>query len=387
MTTHRLSPVEYATHINLRCEDVRVLVDEVWSSLAWPSPTCSGYDDSHSHCQSDYPIDTSLNEMAKQKSSSANLSLDSREKPQRQPHSFPNVYSEIGFCFTLCMTQFLAEYLISGFALQLPLISERTPSVADSGTSALWPASLLSLVMSATLLVFARLSDMFGGYWPFMSGLVWLTIWTLIPGLTDSAIVLNCARAMQGLALAAFMPSTFAILGRLYAPGRRKTVIIGIYSAFNCLGFFGGFIVAGALGIDHSEWYFLIGAMLSALTALTAWWTIPRAETSTRNRIVGMDCLGSGMIISGLLLLSYSLAAEPYADEQRDVDGFATAVVLGPLIAGLICLICALVVEWKFAKSPLVPLTFFKSWGVVSLSLACMCFYACFGVWLYYTVE
>jgi MFS family permease len=245
---------------------------------------------------------------------------------------------------------------------------------------------LLSLIMSATLLIFARLADMFGGYWPFMFGLVWLTIWTLIPGLTDSAIVLNCSRAMQGLALAAFMPSTFAILGRLYAPGRRKTVIIGIYSAFNCLGFFGGFIVAGALGTDHSEWYFFIGAMLAAVTALTAWLTIPRPETSQRNRDVGMDWSGSVLIVSGLLLLSYALAAEPYADEQSGIDGFATAVVLGPLVAGLVCLIGAVVVEWKMAKSPLVPLTFFKSWSVASLSLACMCFYACFGIWLYYTV-
>lgn len=241
--------------------------------------------------------------------------------------------------------------------------------------------------MSATLLIFARLADMFGGYWPFMFGLVWLAIWTLIPGLTTSAIVLNCARAMQGLALAAFMPSTFAILGKLYAPGRRKTVIIGIYSAFNCLGFFGGFIVAGALGIDHSQWSFVIGAILSALTALTAWLTIPRAETSQRNRDVGMDWFGSILILSGLLLLSYALAAEPYADEHSKTDGFATAGVLGPLIAGLVCLIGAVIVEWKLAKSPLVPLTFFNSCSVASLSLACMCFYACFGIWLYYTVE
>jgi len=308
-------------------------------------------------------------------------------KRQQQPYQFPNIYTEAGFCFTLCTTQFLAEYLISGFALQLPLIAKENPDIQDSGTSALWPASLLSLVMSATLLIFARLSDMFGGYWSFMFGLVWLTIWTLIPGLHNSPTLLNCARAMQGLALAAFMPSTFAILGKLYVPGRRKTVIISIYSAFNCLGFFGGFIVAGALAIDHSQWYFFIGAMLAALTALIAWLTIPWGPTTERHRNVSMDWLGSFFIVSGLLLLSYALAAEPYADEHSETDGFGTATVLGPLVSGVACLIAALIVEWKFAKSPLVPLSFFNTWSVVSLSLACMCFYACFGIWLYYTVE
>lgn len=312
---------------------------------------------------------------------------ESRHKTQPQPYQFPNIYTEVGFCFTLCTTQFLAEYLISGFALQLPLISKENPGIQDSGTSALWPASLLSLVMSATLLIFARLSDMFGGYWPFMFGLVWLTIWTLIPGLNSSPTLLNCSRAMQGLALAAFMPSTFAILGKLYVSGRRKTVIIGIYSAFNCLGFFGGFIVAGALGIEHSQWYFFIGAFLAALTALTAWLTIPRIPTTERHRNVSMDWLGSFFIVTGLLLLSYALAAKPYADENSKQDGFGTATVLGPLVSGVACLIAALIVEWKFAKSPLVPLSFFNTRSVISLSLACMCFYACFGIWLYYTVE
>jgi MFS family permease len=158
--------------------------------------------------------------------------------------------------------------------------------------------------------------------------LVWLTIWTLVPGLNNSPTLLNCSRATQGLALAAFMPSTFAILGKLYVPGRRKTVIISIYSAFNCLGFFGGFIVAGALGIDHSQWYFYIGSILAALTALIAWLTIPRQPTTERHRNVSMDWLGSFFIVSGLLLLSYALAAEPYADEHSEKDGFGTATVL-----------------------------------------------------------
>lgn len=92
-------------------------------------------------------------------------------------------------------------------------------------------------------------------------------------------------------------------------------------------------------------------------------------------------------MVSGLLLLCYALAAEPYANEHSDTDGFATAIVLGPLVSGVACLVAASIVEWKLAKSPLVPLSFFKSWSVVCLSLACMCFYACFGVWLYYTVD
>ena len=328
-----------------------------------------------------------MDRMAKERVLSTETSDEPDHKAFQQAYRFNSIWSEVGFCFALCMTQFLAEYLISGFALQLPLLSQRNPDFANQDTSVLWPASLLSLVMSAMLLIFARLSDMFGGYWFFLFGLAWLTIWTLIPGCTTSITVLNCARAMQGLALAAFMPSTFAIMGRLYVPGRRKTVIISIYSGWAPLGFFGGFIVAGALGSRFSDYYFFIGAILSALTGFVAWMTIPKSLTAVRNHNIKMDWIGSFFMVSGLLLLCYALAAEPYANEHSDTDGFATAIVLGPLVSGVACLVAASIVEWKLAKSPLVPLSFFKSWSVVCLSLACMCFYACFGVWLYYTVD
>lgn len=119
---------------------------------------------------------------------------------------------EVFFCSTIAMTQFLAEYLISGFAIQLSnSILKSSHTEKSQSTGIFWPALLLPLVLSATLLIFARISDMYGGYFPFMSGLVWLTVWTLIPGFYTSIITLDCARAMQGLAIAAFMPSTFAM--------------------------------------------------------------------------------------------------------------------------------------------------------------------------------
>lgn len=249
------------------------------------------------------------------------MSPDRRDRS----HQWPDRLTECGFCAALCMTQFLAEYLISGFALQLPAIArqQRTKGVG-SNTSAMWPASLLSLTMSAMLLICARLSDMFGGYWMFLFGTVWLTIWTLVPGLTSSMVVLNCARAMQGLALASFMPATFAILSRLYDVGRRKNTIVGkqvsicplrfgrgltqhhsaIYSGFAPLGFWGGFITAGYLPATAAHWYFLISAILSGMTAILAWATIPKALTIKRNQDIAMDWLGSCLIISGMYLRS-----------------------------------------------------------------------------------
>ncbi|RMX74303.1 hypothetical protein D0869_12732, partial [Hortaea werneckii] len=131
--------------------------------------------------------------------------------PPTTPHKsrFRHITHEIGFCFSIAMTQFLAEYLISGFAIELPRLFSNQ---GDIGLGLFWPASLLSLVLSATLLIFARLSDLYGGYPSFMFGAIWLTIWSVIPAFCHSQVMIDISRAMEGLALAAFMPSTFAMV-------------------------------------------------------------------------------------------------------------------------------------------------------------------------------
>lgn len=71
---------------------------------------------------------------------------------------FRSIAAEVGFCFAIAMTQLISEVLISGFALVLvKLLSETTE---PDSTSSFWPAAILSLVVSSTLLVWARIADM-----------------------------------------------------------------------------------------------------------------------------------------------------------------------------------------------------------------------------------
>lgn len=318
-----------------------------------------------------------------------------------QPKSrFRHSFSEFGFCFTIAMTQFLAEYMISGFAIELPKIIARYPNITIGPGSMgnFWPASLLSLILSATLLVFARVSDMYGGYLPFMFGVIWLGVWSVIAGFASTGdlmdhdssgiILLDVARAMQGLAIAAFIPSTFAMIGSIYPEGPRKNLVLGLYAGCAPLGFFAGFLVAGALPDSAAGWYFWIAAILCFITAVTAYLTVPHDRTNRQMLGLKMDWLGSFLITGGLILVAYALAVQPYAnqlDSQR--SGWTFPMVLGPLLSGLGCLCAAFWVEGWLATCPLLPFEFFKPKSVKAFSLACLCFYASYGVWLYESAQ
>jgi MFS family permease len=309
---------------------------------------------------------------------------------QRRPNGFRSLAGEIGFCFTIAMTQFLTEYLISGFAIALPELTARSNiiSLGPGSLGLFWPASLLSLSLSASLLIFARLADIYGGYGILMGGLLWLSVWTLVPGFFTSVIILDVARAMQGLALAAFTPSTFVLVSTFYNAGRRKNFVLGLYSGCAPLGFFAGILTAGVLPPDRSQWYLWIASILTGVTAITAYLTIPHDWTNRKQLDLKMDWLGSFLITAGLVLLSYAVAFEPDANlHDRTRNGFSYPDVYGPFAAGLACLAAAACAERWYAECPLIPFDFFRPKSTMALCLAGLCFYASYGVWLYESAE
>ncbi|CAK3931832.1 Drug resistance [Lecanosticta acicola] len=312
-------------------------------------------------------------------------SLHDEDGKEQQPKSrFRHFAAEVGFCFTIAMTQFLVEYMISGFAIELPKIFQRHASDGVGSMGMFWPASLLSLILSATLLIFARASDMYGGYFLFMFGGIWLGIWSVVAGFAGPGVLLDVSRAMQGLAIAASTPSTFAMVGSIYPEGPRKNIVLGLYAGCAPLGFFAGFLVAGALPENSPGWYFWIAAVLSFVTAITAYLTVPYDKTDRKKLDLQMDWAGAFLITAGLILVSYALAVEPYANQgDTSRSGWTFPMVLAPLLTGLACLGVAFWVEGWWAKCPLLPFDFFKPRSTISFSLACLCFYASYGVWLY----
>ncbi|EMC91793.1 hypothetical protein BAUCODRAFT_79376 [Baudoinia panamericana UAMH 10762] len=288
------------------------------------------------------------------------------------------------------MTQFLAEYLISGFAIALPKLTLRVDStMLGPGTLGLfWPATLLTLVLSAALLIFARVADIRGGYGIFVLGLLWLSIWTLLPGFFENLVVLDVARAMQGLAIAAFMPSTFVMVSSFYHDGPRKNFVLGLYSGCAPLGFCVGFFISSACPDGKPQWYLWTASIMAFVTAITAYLTIPHDWTDRKQLGLKMDWVGAILITSGLILLNYALAYEPSANlSDKAREGFSYPEVYVPFAVALVLLLAAVWWEGWMAVCPILPFDFFRTKGVLAFSLAGLCFYGAYGVWLYESAQ
>lgn len=295
---------------------------------------------------------------------------------------------EYGFVITLALMQLLNEYLISGFAMELPNLLDGHLTSEAGAMGMFWPAVLLTLIMGSTTLFFARVSDICGGYPCYMGGVAWLFIWTLVPSFSTSLVVLDVSRAMQGLAIAAYQPSTFALIGSCYPIGRKRNVVLGIVAGCAPLGFFAGFMVAGALPETKTRWYWWTASILSFVMFWVAFMSVPKEKTSRSEKQLHMDWIGTFLIIAGLILLAFALSVEPYANSSWTARiGFSFPRCYAPLAAGIACLLVAFWYEgWK-AQSPLLPFDFFTPRAVKPLVVICLFFYAGYGVWLYISAE
>ncbi|EXJ86185.1 hypothetical protein A1O1_06555 [Capronia coronata CBS 617.96] len=299
---------------------------------------------------------------------------------RERPPAFKTAWSEVAFVFSIVMSQILTEYFVSGFNVILPtLISD----LHIPQSSSVWPATAFSLVIASTLLVFGRLGDMWGGYPVYLFGLAWLAVWSIICGFSTNALMMDFCRALQGLGAAAYLPTGVMLMGTVYRPGPRKNLAFALYGTFAVVGFFVGIFCGGLVGqFTRWGWYFWIGAILTAVTIVTSALSIPNDRQQRLNNGITMDWLGAGTIVSGLVLVVFSITESAHAEHRWRTPYIPTLFCVGCLL-----LLLAVYVEGWVATMPLLPSDIFTVPNMIQLIIAMLLLYGNVGIFLLYGTQ
>ncbi|KAJ4343518.1 hypothetical protein N0V87_000285 [Didymella glomerata] len=296
---------------------------------------------------------------------------------RERPAVFSSIWVELGFCVALLGSMFVAEYLISGFNILLPSL---TPALNIPKQAETWPASVFSLVTGAFLLPAGRLADMYGGYIVFVSGFIWLLVWTIIAGFSQNYIMLIFCRALQGFGPAAFLPSGIMLLGSIYRPGPRKNLVFSLYGAFAPVGFFTGIFFAGVSAqFTTWRWFFWIGAIILAIVGVVAYFCVPNRPEDRHGKGIKMDWWGLVTVVPGLVLVIFALT-----DGSHAPNGWATPYIPVTFIVGWVFLGIFIYIEGWVAEQPLLPGDMFHVKGMKWLATALFFQYGTFGIFLFY---
>jgi EmrB/QacA subfamily drug resistance transporter len=274
-----------------------------------------------------------------------------------------------------CLAQFMVVLDVSIVNVALPPIGRE---LHYSSIGLQWVVNAYVLTFAGFLLLGGRAADIFGRKKVFLAGLGVFVAASLAAGLAQTSGELTVARAIQGLGGAILSPATLTIITTTFKDGQSRIRALGIWSSVGGAGGAAGAVFGGLLtGYLNWRWVFFvnlpIGAVAVALTVLVL---------TEERRLVGgrLDIAGAVTATAGLALLVYTIVG-------TDTHPWGSARTILLLCAALALIGVFVLIQARFAKAPLMPLSLFRSRPLSVANLTMVLVGACFfSMWYFLTL-
>jgi EmrB/QacA subfamily drug resistance transporter len=243
----------------------------------------------------------------------------------------------------------------------------RIGSDLNAGLTALqWTVNAYTLTLAGLLLLGGSLGDRLGRRRIYVLGVVWFTAASIGCTVAPTAPVLIGMRALQGVGAALLTPGSLAILEAVFRREDRAAAV-GSWSGLGGVATAVGPVLGGVL-VGAAPWgwrlVFLLNVPLAVVVILLSTRYVP--ETRDEQTSGRLD-------ITGVVLAALALAFVVYALTEGPQQGWSTAL-LTCLVVGVLLLVAFLVVEAR-GKSPLMPLSLFRSRDFAGANLVTLIVY------------
>src|SRR5919197_409641 len=212
-----------------------------------------------------------------------------------------------------------------------------------------WVIDAYALTLAALLLTSGSLADLLGRRRVFVLGLAVFTIASLLCGLAGSPLVLNLARALQGVGGAMMFATSLALIAAAFQGAQRGTAI-GAWGATIGAAVAVGPLVGGVL-VDAIGWeaiFFVnlpIGAGAIALT-------LAMVDESRNPAEWTIDWAGTVTFSGALFGLVFGLI-------RGNVEGWGSPLILAMLIGAALLLVAFVAIELRVAH-PMLDISLFR---------------------------
>ncbi|OOF92387.1 hypothetical protein ASPCADRAFT_175256 [Aspergillus carbonarius ITEM 5010] len=264
----------------------------------------------------------------------------------------------------------------NGISVTLPTIARdlnAQDTISWAGTS-----SLIANTMFTVL--YGRLSDIFGRKIVYLCALGLLCIADLLCGLSQNAPMFYVFRGLAGVAGGGVTSLTMIIVSDIVTLKDRGKYQ-GILGAALGLGNVIGPFIAAAFVMD-STWrgFFWLISPLSACSIIVGYLLIPNnaQKGSFRKNVRRIDFYGILASSVGIIFLLIPISG------GGSYFNWDSAMVISMLTIGACALIAFILIEWKVAVLPMLPVVFFQNNVICALFLQSFLLGAVYQSYLYY---
>jgi EmrB/QacA subfamily drug resistance transporter len=220
---------------------------------------------------------------------------------------------------------FLGGFNNSVASVTLPAVLESFPSTSVAAGTWLLTGFIYTTAVMVPLAGWAQ--DRSGARPLYLGGLLLCAAASLLCALAPSFWWLIAGRVLQGVVLAAVLPTVFITITSAFEPARRGRAL-GVWASVNGVSLTAGPLIGGAI-IAAVGWraVFLVDVALSLLAFAAAYCLLPNFGGGGSGRL---DLLGAGLFIGALLsiLLTLSSAASLGVASWQTIACAATFVVV-----------------------------------------------------------
>jgi len=212
-----------------------------------------------------------------------------------------------------------------------------------------WVVNAYALTLAAFLLTSGSIADLIGRKRVFVAGLVVFTGASALCGLSDSPLMLNLARAVQGVGGAMMFATSLALIANAFH-GKERGTAFGVFGAATgaavAVGPVVGGVITSAIGW---EWIFFVNVPIGIAAVFI---TVMQVEDSRDPNATGVDWIGLVTFSGSLFMLVYALV-------QGNEKGWGSTEIVALLLGAAVLLGAFLVAELR-QRRPMLDLTLFR---------------------------
>ncbi|MFF4283515.1 MFS transporter [Streptomyces kronopolitis] len=260
----------------------------------------------------------------------------------------------------MALTLSVAAVLLGSTILNVAL-PQMQDVLGASGTAQQWILNAYTLTFAGFLLVAGNAGDRFGLKRLLAWGTAAFAVTTAAAGILDSVAWVIVMRALMGIAAATILPTSLAVILRIF-PAENRARAITVWAAASGLSISLGPMLGGAMlsaGLWWGSVLELVAAVaLLALLATVAW--VPAVARSGAGELRMVPVAGS---LVGIALLVYGVV-------HVDEGGWGSTGTWLPIVAGVVVLLGLILTEIRH-REPLVDVALFrhKSFTIASTAL------------------
>jgi EmrB/QacA subfamily drug resistance transporter len=276
----------------------------------------------------------------------------------------------------VCLAQFMVILDVSIVNVALPSIRS---GLRFSTTGLQWVVNAYTITFGGFLMLGGRAADLLGRRRVFLAGTALFTLASLLCALASSRGLLLGARALQGFGGAVISPASLSIIATTFAEGSSRNRALGVWGAMAGLGGASGVLFGGLLtqGLGWPA-IFLINVPVGIAVIAASRRVVPESRGEQVHR--HFDVLGATLVTAGLVVAVYGIV-------RSESLGWGSSGVLVPLALAAALLALFALVEGRFAKAPLMPLSILRMPRLRAANLVVALLYsAVFSMWFFLTL-